>query len=114
MVTFVALSLLLLGAANPLPSADSPSAPDHAVSAAGPIVAGATQHVPHLDPQSPPDAGNPVRMCLKIRAYIFNVEDDSVPRLVRETTCPDVRVRTKSVQGETPKPGPAVQDAVLR
>ncbi len=33
---------------------------------------------------------NPNRICLKIRAFIFETNDDQVPKFVRETTCPPV------------------------
>ncbi len=52
-----------------------------------------------------PDRG---RICLKIRAFIFETNDDQVPRFVRETTCTPVTAKTKNVEEPTePKLVPA-------
>lgn len=40
-------------------------------------------------------------ICYKIRAYIFERNDDAAPTLVRETTCPPVRPRLN--RSEMPK-----------
>jgi hypothetical protein len=40
-------------------------------------------------------------ICYKIRAYIFERQDDAAPKFVRETTCPPVRPRLN--RSEMPK-----------
>lgn len=48
------------------------------------------------------------RICLKIRAFIFETNDDQVPRFVRETTCMPVTPKTQNVVEPTaPKLVPA-------
>ncbi len=50
------------------------------------------------------DADN---ICYKIRAFIFERDDDHAPKLVRETTCVRARPRAKSVEGFVPRLVPA-------
>ena len=43
----------------------------------------------------------PNRVCLNIHAFIFETNDDRVPKLVGETTCMSVRTDVKRVDGPT-------------
>ncbi len=50
-------------------------------------------------------------VCFKIRAFIFETNDDQVPRFVRETTCPPATAGAKKIDGTAqPKLVPAIGD----
>jgi hypothetical protein len=44
------------------------------------------------------------RTCLKIRAFIFETNDDRVPKFIRETTCLRTNVRIDKVDGSAGVP----------
>jgi len=50
-----------------------------------------------LDHSKTTDNSGSNRVCLKIRAFIFETDDDRVPKFVRETTCPPVSASAKKI-----------------
>lgn len=50
---------------------------------------------------SPSSAGSGAPVCLKLRMYIFERNDDAAPKLVRETTCSTARPQLQ--RSKTPK-----------
>jgi hypothetical protein len=46
-------------------------------------------------------------VCYKIRAYIFERQDDAAPKFVRETTCPPARPRLNRSEMPKARPIPA-------
>ncbi len=70
--------------------------------------AGMPEGLSVLDQTQANDSSGPNRVCLKIRAFIFETNDDQVPRFVRETTCPPVTWSATKVKGNIhPKFAPA-------
>lgn len=64
--------------------------------------AGMPQGLGVLDHIQANDNSGTGRICMKIRAFIFETNDDQVPKFVRETTCPPVTWSAKSIRGNTP------------
>jgi hypothetical protein len=123
MTILVALSLLLLAPADQAMAQTSiqadrvqASVPDSAT-LLGQSDASIRRSQPamgRMDPQIflHEDANQPT--CLKIRAYVFALNDDHAPRFIRETTCLNAKPRAKSVDRADPLLSPALRDAALR
>lgn len=121
MTTLLLLSMLLSAGAAPV--LDAVNAPSSAV-----MSTDSTFAVPEFLPKEPlllpsPKAStwerleweqpnrpeNAQRVCLKIRAYVFELNDDHAPKFVKQTTCGPDNMRTESVGGAgEPKLVPAV------
>ena len=104
---FSLLAFCTIACAQSSNSGASPS-PNESVAAASNPFAGMPQGL-NASGESEPSASEQTRMCLRIHAFIFKTNDDSVPKLVRETTCmPANRAEAKKVNQVTePKLVPA-------
>lgn len=115
MGALVVLSLLMFAPADQaLPQAPSQAGEVRLASVAdGPPAVGPHSPAALIDPEVNLDVTSGVpensadNICYKIRAFIFERDDDHAPKLVRETTCVRARPRTKSVEGFVPRLVPA-------
>jgi hypothetical protein len=111
MGTLLLLSLFFSPAGSSGPLAANPNPPppvgNSRVVLSQPV-ADAQDGVGNFDPMQidgPPVKG---RVCMKIRAFIFETNDDQVPKFVRETTCPPATWSTKKINKDAqPKLVPA-------
>jgi len=106
MTLLLLLSLLLSSAASSPAQLDSVSSVVHneatdEVISPGVIRLDASQ----LDRMQLEEPSGSERTCLKIRAFIFETNDDRVPKFVRETTCLRTKMHLDKVDGGSPEIG---------
>ena len=105
MGTLLLLSLFFSPGGSSGPLAANPNAPPPAENSRVVLsqpVADAQDGVGNFDRMQidgPPVNG---RVCMKIRAFIFETNDDQVPKFVRETTCLPVTWGAKKINQNTP------------
>ena len=103
MKSLLLLSLLGFAAVSFGEVARNPEAP---ISARGSSAIASSPYagMPVIDHIQATDSSSPNRVCMKIRAFIFEINDDQVPKFVRETTCPPVTWSAKKIKGNTQPP----------
>jgi hypothetical protein len=95
------LSLLVLSAVAFGEVANNPAATipaDGSSATASDPYAGMPEGLNALDHTQANGRSGENRVCMKIRAFIFETNDDQVPRFVRETTCPPVTWRAMKIK----------------
>ncbi len=111
MGTVLLLSLFFSPAGSSGLLAANPNAPppaDNSRVVLSQPVADAQDGVGNFDPMQIDGPQVTGRICMKIRAFIFETNDDQVPKFVRETTCLPVTWGAKKINADTqPKLIPA-------
>ena len=111
MSTLLLLSLLLFpaGSSGLQTKNAGPKVPPSSAAVAVQPVAEASESASNFDHIQINDGLSADHICLKIRAFIFETNDDRVPKFVRETTCMPVNGGVKKVNGTKPRLVPATE-----